>query len=171
MNSYLIISLTVILFIATLTDIRSHRIPNWLIYPSVVAGLGYHSYMNGMQGLLFSAEGTGMGILLLIFFYLTGGMGAGDVKLMGAVGSFLGPGGVLMAFYCTGIIGGIYALIVITRNGHLINFIKRYGLMLKAILVTHKLIYVPPRREEKMPALCYGAVIALGTSIAVLGIL
>ncbi len=171
MDINLIILLAVVLAIAAFTDIRSRRIPNWLTYPAMAAAMGYHMYLNGMNGFLFSAGGLGLGLIFFIFFYLSGGMGAGDVKLMGAVGGFTGSFGVFIAFLCTALIGGIYALAVITRRGYLKDYLKRYGLMFSSLISTHKLIYIPPRNKEEMPGLCYGAVIALGTSIAILGIL
>ena len=65
-----------------------------------------------------------------------GMMGAGDVKLMGAVGSILGPAGVFNAFLFTAIVGGIYALIVLAYHGQLVGFIKRFALSLKLSLLT-----------------------------------
>jgi prepilin peptidase CpaA len=167
----LFISLMVVLFLATLSDIRSHRIPNWLTYSAMAVGVGYHAHLHGMQGLLFSLGGASLGLLLMIFFYLSGGMGAGDVKLMGAVGAFLGASGVFTTFLCTSLIGGLYALVVIVRNGRFSEYVRRYRLMLRTIVLTHKLVYIPPRGDEAMPVLCYGGVIALGTSITVLGII
>ena len=73
---------------------------------------------------------------LLIVFYLMGMMGAGDVKLMGAVGSILGPAGVFKAFLFTAIVGGIYAVIVLAYHGQLAGFMKRIALSLKLSLLT-----------------------------------
>jgi prepilin peptidase CpaA len=89
-------------------------------------------------------------------FYLLGGMGAGDVKLMGAVGGFLGPKGVFAAFLGTSLIGGVYAIVLLALQGGITDIIRRYGLMLKAFFFTHRMAYIPPVKKEKMPALCYG---------------
>ena len=67
-----------------------------------------------------------------------GMMGAGDVKLMGAVGSILGPSGVFQAFLFTAIIGGVYAIIVMAAKGQLMHFLKRIVLSLKLSLLTRK---------------------------------
>src|SRR5512136_548273 len=90
--------LLIVLAIAAITDVRTRRIPNWLTYPTMGAGLSYHVYANGWQGFLFGLEGLLLGFALLLVFYLLGGMGAGDVKLMAGVGSILGPKIVFVAF-------------------------------------------------------------------------
>jgi len=74
-----------ILIIAAITDFRSRIIPNWLTLPAIVGGLAYHAAVNGLSGFIFGLEGVLLGFALLILFYLAGGMGAGDVKLLGAV--------------------------------------------------------------------------------------
>ena len=88
-----------VLFVLTIIfDLRERRIPNWLTLSSMFAGMAYHAATGGLQGLIFSIQGLALGFTLLILFYAAGGMGAGDVKLMGAVGSILGPMNVIIAF-------------------------------------------------------------------------
>jgi len=89
------------------------------------------------------------------------------VKLMAAVGSLLGPQGVFEAFLGTAVAGGIYALIILTAKGYLLDTLKRFGLMIKTFFMTKKFIYIPPSREEKAPLLCYGVAISLGTLASV----
>ncbi len=161
-----LIFLTIILLITTISDIRTHKIPNYCTYPAIVIGIGYYTYMNGLHGLLFSLAGLFLGLFLLILFYLKGGMGAGDVKLMGAVGVLLGPKGVFVAFLCTALIGGIYAVILLGLHGYLKESVKRYGTMLKTYIFTMSLVYLPPAKIVKMPVLPYGVAIALGTSLS-----
>ena len=100
---------------------------------------------------------SSLGIALLILFHLLGGMGGGDVKLMGAVGAFLGPKGVLIAFLATALIGGIYALILLSFHGQLGKTLERYWLILKTYFLTRKVFYVPPSEGEKKPRLRYGS--------------
>jgi prepilin peptidase CpaA len=160
--------LIVILIITTIYDIKFHRIPNWLTFPTMAAGIGYHTYMKGIQGLLFSIEGLFLGLALFIVFYLTAGMGAGDIKLMGAVGGLIGYKGVFMAFLGTALVGGIYALILLTLHGHLKETIKRYGAILKVSIFTRRFAYFPPEKKEKMPVMAYGVAIAFGTLLSIL---
>jgi prepilin peptidase CpaA len=96
-----------------------------------------------------------------------GGMGAGDAKLMGCVGALLGPKGALIAFLSTAIVGGIYALVILTFHGYLKETAKRYGTMLKTFILTKELVYIAPAKSEKKSRLCYGVAIALGTLISV----
>jgi len=104
-----------------------------------------------------------VGIGVMILFYLMGGTGAGDVKLMGAVGGFLGPKGAFIAFLSTSIIGGIYAVVLLVLHGYL----NRYWAILKTFILTKKFIYNPPSNGEEKPKLYYGVAIALGTIISV----
>ncbi len=69
-----------------------------------------HGWVGGFQGMLFSLAGLGTGFGLFIFFYLAGGMGAGDVKLMAAIGAIVGAYGALVSGILAILVGGVYAL-------------------------------------------------------------
>jgi len=165
--SGIIILLSVVLIIASVTDLRSQRISNRLTYSTMIFALFYYSLTSGLAGFLQSICGLSLGLVLLIGLYLLGGMGAGDVKLMAAVGALLGPHGVFDAFLGTALAGGIYALIILALKGYLLDTLKRFGLMLKTFFTTKKFIYIPPPREGKTPLLCYGVAISLGTMASV----
>ncbi len=159
--------LIIVLLIAVTFDVRSHRIPNWLTFSAFIIAIIYNVWTKGFDGLLFSITGLLVGIAVLIVPYLIGGMGAGDVKLMGAIGGFLGPKNVFLAFLCSAIIGGLYALILLGLKGHTMETFQRYGTTLKTFLLTQKLIYVSPVPHKNGPKLYYGVAIALGTIISV----
>ncbi|MBN2373065.1 prepilin peptidase [bacterium] len=163
-----IVFLMVVLFIAVITDLRRHRIPNLLTLTAAAAGICYHTVVNGWDGFLFSVGGMLLGAALLIVFYILSGMGAGDVKLMGAVGSLLGPKGVFAAFIFTAIAGGIYAIALMIFSGMLSDAAKRYWMMLKTYILTGMINYINPDKGRKKPVLCYGVAIAAGTMISVL---
>lgn len=163
-SSFLIILLSCILIIAATIDIRVRKIPNLLTFPAMIAGLLYHSVTNNWHGLVFSAEGLVLGLGLFLIPYMMGGMGAGDAKLMGAIGAIIGPKGVLMAALFTAVAGGIYALVVLLFNlQYFKGFIERNAIMLKAFAYTRHLIPIPANKSEKKPRLCYGVAIAIGT--------
>ena len=166
-DTNIIVLITILLTIAVITDVRSRRIPNMLTFPAVIAAIAYHSWLSGFGGFLFSIEGTGVGMAVFIIFYLAGGMGAGDVKLMGAIGGFLGPKGVLIAYLCTAVVGGVYALAMLAFHGYLKKTLRRYGSVLKTFVLTKKIIYIQGSDEEKGFLLCYGVAIALGTWISI----
>jgi prepilin peptidase CpaA len=163
-----ILSVTFILLIAVITDVRYKKIPNILTFSGMIIAIGYHSLVRGLDGIIFSMEGLFLGMALLIAFYFAGGMGAGDVKLMGAIGGFLGPKGVFDAFLFSAIVGGIYAMVILQLRGHLIKTFKRYALIIKMFAVTGDFSYVPESRENiRNIKLCYGVAIALGTMFSI----
>jgi len=151
------------LLIASVSDLRLRKIPNWLTYPTMIVGIFFYTGFKGLEGFIFSIEGLGVGIAVLIIPYLLGGIGAGDVKLMGAVGGFLGPKGVFIAFLFTSIVGGIYAIVLLALHG----YFDRYWAILKTFILTRKFIYPSIQKREDKPKLCYGVAIALGTLITI----
>lgn len=86
------------------TDLRTRRIPNWLTVPTFGLGLLIHIVSGGIQGLGFSLLGfvTGFGILFVL--WLIGGGGGGDVKMMGALGAWLGAWLTLVIFLTSAIV-------------------------------------------------------------------
>lgn len=164
----LILYLTTVLLIAAVSDIRFQKIPNLLTYSTMFVALAYHTIMNGLAGLFFSLEGLGLGIGVLIIFYVLGGMGAGDVKLMGAVGGLLGPKGVFEAFLLTAIIGGIYSIIILVLKSYAKKTIRGLLMKLKTCISAKQFIAITPVENKKKPKLCYGVAIALGTILSVI---
>jgi len=76
--------------LAAVWDWRSRRIPNWLTVAGAVAGITIHSVLDGWHGAWFALVGMGLGLTLLLPLVYLRALGAGDWKLMGAVGTFLG---------------------------------------------------------------------------------
>lgn len=110
MEPVILMTLVVLLVTAVGTDIRFSRIPNWLTFPSMGVALAMHTWLNGIHGALFSLAGLGAGFGILLLFYIAGGIGAGDVKLMAAIGAMVGPHGVLSVALLSALAGGLYAL-------------------------------------------------------------
>lgn len=146
-------------------DVLSKRIPNLITYPAMAAGLAFHFLSGGLQGLLFSLEGLGLGILLLIGFYLFSGMGAGDVKLLGAAGSFLGPQGVFLAFLFTALAGGIISVCFILYKGSFMTTAHNLSHMAKTLWYTRSLSLPAGLQKNGIP---YGPAIAIGSAISIL---
>lgn len=84
--------------------------------PTVIIGLLYYVFTLGYEGFLFSGKGFLVGMGLLIIPYLLGGMGAGDVKLLAAIGALMGTSFVFYSFIYTALIGGIIAIILIFKK-------------------------------------------------------
>ena len=159
-----LVYLTIILLIASFTDFRTQKIPNLLTFTGTFIAISYHLYSGGFQGFLFSFFGVVIGIAVLIIPYIMGGMGAGDVKLMGTVGSFLGANGAFVSFLFTALFGGIYALIIILLFRKIFQgYFKQLFNTILNFFLTRK--YSPDLliENKKKPRLCYGIAIALGT--------
>src|SRR3954467_2743703 len=76
---------------AAALDYRTRKIPNWLTVPSAIAALLFHTVTGGGTGFLWALAGFGVGFVLLILPWTLGGGGMGDVKLLAALGAWLGP--------------------------------------------------------------------------------
>jgi len=126
----------------------------------------YHFFTHGIDGLIFSTLGLATGIGLLIIPYILGASGAGDAKLMGAVGAVLGSKSVFVAFLLIALVGGVYAIILILFNQKQFKgFFKKQLITLKLFILTRKFIPDLVEENNKKPKLCYGVAIALGTFI------
>jgi prepilin peptidase CpaA len=166
MDRFSIIFLTGILILSAGIDFRRQKIPNLITYPSMVIALSFHGAMRGVDGLLFSLAGLAVGISIFLLPYLMGGMGAGDAKLMGAVGGMIGAKGVFFAFLCTAIVGGVYALVLIlVHRPHFSGFLKKQMTTLWTFILTRKYFPDPIQTGQNRPRLCYGLAIAIGTGL------
>jgi prepilin peptidase CpaA len=160
-----IILLSVVV-IAAVTDIRTRRIPNWLTLSGVLSGIGLNWFLYGTAGLRAAALGVGLALLIYFPLYLLRGMGAGDVKLMGAVGAIVGPANWFGIFILTSILGGVAAVGLLLAKGRLRRTFLNVGYMLKEIAFLR-----PPylKSEEldvksaKAVTLPHGVMIAVGS--------
>ena len=136
----------------------------------MLIGILYHSYNSGFYGFRFSMLGTITGIGLLIGPYFFGKMGAGDAKLLGAVGSFIGFKSVFISFLFTAVAGGIYALLIIVLNKSKYNgFLTNFYYSALNFFVTRKLVSFEDQEDiRQRPKLCYGLAIAAGTGIFII---
>ena len=94
-------------------DLRSRRIPNVLTFGSALLAVGYAGSVAGVSGVGSALAGWGLGVALLLPFFLLRGMGGGDVKFVAALGAWLGPAALLSLAFYTAIAGGVMALFVI----------------------------------------------------------
>ncbi len=160
------ILLALIVVVAAAYDFRFRRIPNWLTLSGVILGWGLNIFLFEMIGLRTAAFGLGLAFLIYFPLYLLRGMGAGDVKLMGAVGSIVGPANWFGIFILTSILGGVVALILLLFKGRLFRTLSNVGYMLKEILFL-RAPYMKKEeldvRSPKAVTLPHGVMIALGS--------
>ncbi|CAM4313164.1 A24 family peptidase [Lacicoccus alkaliphilus] len=111
------IFLIVVLAVCVVTDLRKRKIYNKVIFPSLLIAFGMNIAIEGISGLGESLLGFAAGFALLLIPYILGGMGAGDVKLLGLIGALKGSGFVLESFIYTAVIGAMLAILVIVMRG------------------------------------------------------
>ncbi len=101
---------------AIVDDLRRRHIANWIPAAALAGGFGWQIGTNGWMGWIYALGGVAAGFSVFLIFYLLGGMGGGDVKLMAGFGALLGAGGILWAALWTAGVGGILAVAAIAWN-------------------------------------------------------
>ena len=127
--------------LAALGDLKERRIPNALTFPVFVVGLIWAAWFGGLAGLAEAAGACALLALPYIILFLFFGGGAGDAKLMGAIGAWLGLRHGLTVLACVAIAGGILAIVKAIAQKRLkfvltSVFVSFYGLIL--YLIAHK---------------------------------
>ena len=141
-------SLMSMVAVAIFFDVRSERIPNWLIATGTVVALALHAVNSGAFGLLTSVGGLSVAMAMLLPFYITGVMGAGDVKLMAAVGAFTGAHLALLTVGFALGVGVLEAIVILVLRGSGRQTWERYRHMGKTIMATGRLVYIPPGQGD-----------------------
>src|SRR5438309_11683908 len=104
--------------IAGWTDLRSHRIPNWLTVSGLLVGIGSNTLVSGWSGMKASLLGAAVGLALLLPFVLLRSLGAGDWKLAGALGAFTGPGVLIDLLLGSVFVAGLMAVALEIGRAH-----------------------------------------------------
>jgi prepilin peptidase CpaA len=147
-------------------DFRTRKIPNWLTVPAFIFGIGLRTVLGGWPGAKASLEGTALALALLLPLVLMRGLGAGDWKLMGAVGAFLGP--VLLLFVLLGsiMVSGLMALVEMTRTQRVRETFRNLFVLVRGFisfgLRTNREISLDNPRLLKLP---FGVAVAISTLI------
>ncbi len=110
------LTLLLVVLVAAVTDLGTRRIPNWLTVSALVLALGLRGFA-GVEFFLTGLAAAAITFLLCLPVFALGGLGGGDVKLLTAVGAFLGLERLWGALAVTCIVGGLFALITVVRRG------------------------------------------------------
>ena len=156
--------------IAAVTDVWKFKVYNILTVPVLISGLLFQSVFGGLAGLTQGLMGVLFGLFALIPFYVMGGMGAGDVKLMAAVGAWLGMPLTFHIFIASSLTAGVYAVLLLVFGGglsetwvnlqiiwfRLATFCRHLGSDNRLELEATR----PDRRKRVVP---FAAMVAMGT--------
>jgi len=112
-NAAIVLPLLFVVTLCAVTDVLTHRIPNLVIWPALSLALIFNSLLAGLPGLVDGILGLAFGLAVLFPIYFVGGTSAGDVKLLGVVGAFLGANGALTAGVATLFFGGLLGVLFI----------------------------------------------------------
>lgn len=128
---YLVIALTIA---AAWTDLRSRKIPNWLTVSGAVAGIAVNFYFHRWHGVKSSLEGMTLALVVLLPLVMLRALGAGDWKLMGAVGTFVGP--VLFLFILVGsiFVSGAMAIAQMMRSRRIVETFRNMVVLVKGFV-------------------------------------
>jgi prepilin peptidase CpaA len=97
-------------------DVRTRRIPNWLTFPAALIGLVATTAFHSGPGTVASVSGFFVGLAIFFPLFFLKGLGAGDVKLMGALGAWLGASVIFGVAFYTALAGGVFGLALILRH-------------------------------------------------------
>jgi prepilin peptidase CpaA len=147
-------------------DLRTRRIPQTLTLGGALAGLAFHLLNGGWSAGLGSTMGWAVGIAIFFVPFALGGLGAGDVKLLGAIGAWLGPMNAVWVGLYAGAAGGVLAIFVALTKGYLFQAVGNVGVML-AYWRMHGVRPLPEITLEhsRGPRLAYAVPILAGTMV------
>ncbi len=151
--------------IAAIYDLSYRKIPNWLNLAGLVLGLSVNFYLSGVSGLGRAGLGLGLGFLLYFPLFLLHARGAGDVKLLAAIGSVTGPGNCFVIFLITAIAGGVVAVVLLLIKGRLRKTLWNITWILRDLSQFRAPYSASPELDVNNPEairLPHGAIIALG---------
>ena len=165
-----VLALAVVFAVAAgFTDWRSRRIPNWLTVPGLLVGIAVNAATSGVGGLKTSLLGAGLGLLVLLPFVIVRSLGAGDWKLAGALGAFVGPGVLVNLLMVSVFVAGIMALGLVIYKRRFKETLRNIGRLL-ASLLTFRMpgpeVSLDNPQSLKIP---YGVALALTTLLFGIG--
>jgi prepilin peptidase CpaA len=153
--------------LAVESDVRGHRIPNWLTFPTMIGAIGLGSVLDGFPGAAQAGVGLLLGLICFLPLYAVGVLGAGDVKAMMAMGALVGPaaspGVALRALVCAALLGIAW----LAWRRELRAFAARWTAIVLTTLAARKLNYLaPPDGSAATAGIPFAAALAAGLAWA-----
>jgi prepilin peptidase CpaA len=163
--------LVLAVLVATFTDLRTRRIPNWLTVSTLVLGFALNaliSYPSPLEGVWLAAKGFALAFLLNLIMYMLHMTGAGDVKLLAAIGALVGNGwNFMLIFLLAALIGGVLAIILMLVKGRVRQTLWNVGFMVSELMqwraphLTREQLDVGSSKALRLPGavrICLGVV-------------
>ena len=151
---------------AAVYDWRFRVVPNWLVAAGLVAGFAWNITQNGVTGPLMALAGAGLALLVYLPLVALRAMGAGDAKLMAAIGALTGPLAWWGIFVYTILIGAAAALAAIIATGRMRKTLRNLGTITASLLRLRRPWAVNPEidvRSERALRLPHAVTIAAAT--------
>ena len=161
-------TLVVLAVLGAIFDARQRRVPNWLTLAGLFLGIALNTFLFETAGLWMSLEGLGLAMLVYFPLYLLRGMGAGDVKLMAAIGALVGPVNWFGILVLTALFGAIAALGAIALKGRFRQTMWNIWMILASIRIgqapykTNPELDISSERSVRLP---HAISIGLGTVV------
>jgi prepilin peptidase CpaA len=151
------------------SDVKTRRIPNYLTFGCALTGLGYQLGFHGSTGVAHGFLGMGLGFIMLIPFYAKGGLGAGDVKALAGLATWLGPLQTIFLFIYMGISGLFFVVVILWWKGLLWSKIRQTWEDLVNFVLLYLLMRTYPSRPRSTTSstegIPYAVTLAIGMAI------
>ncbi|MNZ88674.1 Type IV leader peptidase family protein [compost metagenome] len=156
----------ILLCLAFISDVGTMKIPNYITFPGIVAGIIYHGAMWGWSGLLFALKGAGVGFGLMFLMHILGAVGGGDVKLFAGIGAWTGVWLTLSIMMYSIIAAGCLGLIVLLWRREMFNRMRNMLHNIIGAVITKSLAPIESgeNKQLQMPfmlAVLPGAILAV----------
>lgn len=162
--------------VAGVLDFRTYKIPNRLTVPLCLTGFLYHVVGHGLLGLRFSLLGFLVGLGVLALLYIIGAFGAGDVKLLAGVGSWLGPEATFSVFLVAAVGTGVYSLVTLLRHGGLRSVFSAVTVVFlqlqtisRHLAATERVEQLVDRVDRQQRLVPFGLMVAIGVVVVAVG--
>ncbi len=162
--------LVLAVLVATVTDLRSRRIPNWLTVSTLVLGFALNAviaYPSPVEGVWLAAKGFALAFGLNLVMYMLHMTGAGDVKLLAAIGAMVGLSDFVLIFLLTALLGGVLAIALMFVKGRVKQTLWNVGFMVGELMrwraphLTREQLDVGSTKALRLPGavrICLGVV-------------